>query len=68
MRRLVRGTATTLVRDGRVIERALAAECLTTAELLAGLRKLGFERVEQVRLAALEETGHISAVGFPAPN
>jgi hypothetical protein len=32
-------------------------------ELLAGLRKLGFESPDGVHLAVLEETGHISAVG-----
>jgi uncharacterized membrane protein YcaP (DUF421 family) len=30
---------------------------------LAGLRKLGYTRVEDLKLAVLEETGHISAVG-----
>lgn len=34
------------------------------AELLAGLRKLGYESPQQVKLATLEETGHISAVPF----
>jgi uncharacterized membrane protein YcaP (DUF421 family) len=33
-------------------------------ELLAGLRRLGFEEPGKVRLAVLEETGHISAVGI----
>jgi len=51
-----------LVRDGHVLDQALAVEGITQAELLAGLRKLGHERVEDVRLAVLEETGHISAV------
>lgn len=36
---------------------------METLESLAGLRKLGYERVDDVRLAVLEETGHISAVG-----
>jgi uncharacterized membrane protein YcaP (DUF421 family) len=36
---------------------------MTRAELLAGLRKLGFARPDDVKLAVLEETGHISAVG-----
>jgi uncharacterized membrane protein YcaP (DUF421 family) len=29
---------------------------------LAGLRKLGFASPEEVELAVLEETGHVSAV------
>ena len=41
---------------------ALTAEGMSRAELLAGLRKLGFASPEEVELAVLEETGHISAV------
>jgi uncharacterized membrane protein YcaP (DUF421 family) len=61
-RRLVRGKPRPLIRDGRMVERALAMEGLTPEEVLAGLRKLGFERPDDVKLAVLEETGHISAV------
>lgn len=63
MRHLLRGRPRPLVRDGRVLERALALEGITHGELLAGLRKLGYAHVDEVRLAVLEETGHISAVG-----
>jgi uncharacterized membrane protein YcaP (DUF421 family) len=63
IRHLLRGKPRPLVRDGRVLDRALELEGVTHAELLAGLRKLGYAGVEDVRLAVLEETGHISAVG-----
>jgi uncharacterized membrane protein YcaP (DUF421 family) len=63
IRHLLRGKPRPLVRDGHVLERALELEGVTHAELLAGLRKLGYEHVDEVRLAVLEETGHISAVG-----
>jgi uncharacterized membrane protein YcaP (DUF421 family) len=66
VRRLLRGAPRPLIRDGEVIERALELEGVTHAELLAGLRKLGYARVDDVRLAVLEETGHISAVGRDA--
>jgi uncharacterized membrane protein YcaP (DUF421 family) len=62
LRRLVRGAPRALILNGRIIERALAEEGVSQAELLAGLRKLGYESPEQVKLATLEETGHISAV------
>jgi uncharacterized membrane protein YcaP (DUF421 family) len=62
LRRLVRGAPRALVRNGRVAHDALADEGLSYEDLLAGLRKLGFERPEKVALATLEETGHISAV------
>jgi uncharacterized membrane protein YcaP (DUF421 family) len=62
VRNLVRGKPRPLIHDGHVIERALELEGITRRELLAGLRKLGYERPEDVKLAVLEETGHISAV------
>jgi len=61
-RHFVRGKPRPLIRDGRIIEGALELEGITRGELLAGLRKLGFERPDDVKLAVLEETGHISAV------
>jgi len=59
----VRGKPRPLIRDGQIIERALELEGVTHAELLAGLRKLGYAHIEDVQLAVLEETGHISALG-----
>jgi uncharacterized membrane protein YcaP (DUF421 family) len=63
LRRLVRGAARPLVRDGQVSFDALAEERLSYEDLLAGLRKLGHDSPQGVKLAVLEETGHISAVG-----
>jgi uncharacterized membrane protein YcaP (DUF421 family) len=63
LRHLLRGKPRALVVDGVLIPAALRDEAVSQEELLAGLRKLGFERIEDVRLAVLEETGHISAVG-----
>jgi uncharacterized membrane protein YcaP (DUF421 family) len=66
VRHFVRGKPRALVLDGVVIDAALAAEGVSHDELLAGLRRLGFEQPAEVRLAVLEETGHISAVGMEA--
>lgn len=63
VRRAIRGAPRALVRDGRVLEDALVAEGMSESELRAGLRKLGFAAPEDVSLAVLEETGHVSAVG-----
>lgn len=63
VRHLVRGKPRVLVQDGRIIERALMRESMSREELLAGLRKLGHESEKDVKLAVLEETGHVSAVG-----
>jgi uncharacterized membrane protein YcaP (DUF421 family) len=66
VRHFVRGKPRALVLDGVVIDAALEAEGVSHDELLAGLRRLGFEQPAEVRLAVLEETGHISAVGMEA--
>jgi uncharacterized membrane protein YcaP (DUF421 family) len=62
VRHLVRGKPRVLVQDGRIIDRALARENMSREELLAGLRKLGHGSEKDVKLAVLEETGHVSAV------
>ncbi len=62
VRRHVRGAPRPLVRDGRVVYEALEEEGLSYEELLAGLRKSGISDPRRVRLATLEETGHISTV------
>ena len=62
LRYLLRGKPRVLVREGEVLQEALDDESIGHAELLAGLRKLGFESPREVKLATLEETGHISAV------
>ena len=64
VRYLLRGKPRVLVREGQVLQDALDDESIGHAELLAGLRKLGFESARQVKLATLEETGHISAVAL----
>ena len=64
LRKMLRGEPKTLVTQGVVLDDALADEEMTRAELLAGLRKLGFASPEEVELAVLEETGHISAVAL----
>lgn len=63
IRHWVRGKPSVLVRDGRIIDKALEREGISREELQAGLRKLGYDAPEAVKLAVLEETGHISAVG-----
>ena len=62
MRALLRGKPRTLILDGKVLPEALRAERMSEEDLCAGLRKLGFASKHNVRLAVLEETGHISAI------
>jgi uncharacterized membrane protein YcaP (DUF421 family) len=62
LRTFLRGEPRPLVTQGVVLDDALVKEGMSRAELLAGLRKLGFASPDEVELAVLEETGHISAV------
>lgn len=68
IRHLVRGKPKVLLRDGHVIDKALKQENMSREELLAGLRKLGYDSTDAIKLAVLEETGHISAVGVDDAN
>jgi uncharacterized membrane protein YcaP (DUF421 family) len=68
VRHLLRGRPRALVRNGVIIDRALAEEGVSVDELLAGLRKLGFESPAKVKLAVLEETGHVSAIAADEGN
>jgi uncharacterized membrane protein YcaP (DUF421 family) len=62
VRRILRGEPQVLVRDGLVLHKALESEGLSRDDLLAGLRKQGYASPADVKLAVLEETGHLSAV------
>jgi uncharacterized membrane protein YcaP (DUF421 family) len=62
VRRVLRGEPRALVRDGQILQEALESERMSRDDLLAGLRKQGYASPEDVKLAVLEETGHLSAV------
>lgn len=62
VRKLMREQPRPLIRQGRILPQALEDEGLTEDELLAALRRMGVDSPKQVRLAVLEETGHISAI------
>jgi uncharacterized membrane protein YcaP (DUF421 family) len=66
-RRILEPAPTVLARDGAWIPAAVEREELDQADLEAALREHGLERVEQVRLAILEEDGSISIVPFGGP-
>ncbi len=58
------GSATILVRDGQVDQRALARESLTREELLEVIHRQGFEHFHQVRRCELEPNGSFYAEAF----
>lgn len=60
--RLIEGRSITLVRDGRVDERAMHLHGFTDADLREALRAAGIERAEEARLLALEASGKVSVL------
>ena len=60
VQRLVEGTPTLLVRNGKMVVKNLAKEAITEDELRAKLCQRGFEELAEVRLAILETDGTLS--------
>jgi uncharacterized membrane protein YcaP (DUF421 family) len=61
------GEPTLLVRDGRILDGALAREGIRRAELEAAIREHGFKDPGDCRAAILEIDGSISVVGMDDP-
>jgi uncharacterized membrane protein YcaP (DUF421 family) len=62
VRRTLEGEPRLLVRDGRLLPRAIDEEGVETDEVRAAVRSHGLARIEDVRLAVLETDGSISVV------
>ena len=60
--RLLQGSPVTLIRHGRVQERAMAQAMLTHDELAEALREHGVHHVDEVDMAVLEVDGTISVL------
>lgn len=56
-----------LVRNGRVIQRNLRAELLTTDDILSQLRERGLERLDQVKRCYVESDGKLSVIPYRPP-
>ena len=57
---LLEGKPRVLIHNGRLQVRLLAREKITRHELMAALRDAGIPKIEDVGVAVLETTGHIS--------
>ena len=57
---LIEGKPRVLIHDGRLQIRRLAHEKITRHELMAALRDAGVPKIEDVHVAVLETSGHIS--------
>jgi uncharacterized membrane protein YcaP (DUF421 family) len=62
LRRAIEGEPRLIVRDGRLLSRAIKEEGLETEEVRAAIRSHGLVGPEDVRLAVLETDGSISVV------
>lgn len=65
---VISGTPTVLVRSGRYIEENMNRERIAPDELLAEMHKAGYERIEQLRWAILEDDGKISLIPVEGEN
>jgi uncharacterized membrane protein YcaP (DUF421 family) len=60
--RLTAEAPVVIVRDGRMLYRAMRHELITEDEVLACARKNGLNGIEDIGLATVEKTGEISVV------
>jgi uncharacterized membrane protein YcaP (DUF421 family) len=67
LRHIVEGEPRLLVRDGRLLDKALREEGVNAEEVRRAVRGQGLARVEDVRLAVLETDGTISVIPKDAP-
>ena len=63
--RLLEGSPSPLIVDGRPVHAALERRRISLDELLSHLRQSGFERIDQVKRCCLEPDGSISVIGKP---
>ena len=59
---VVEGEPRLLIRDGRLLDKALREEGVEVEQVRAAVRSQGIARVEDVRLAVLETDGSISVI------
>jgi uncharacterized membrane protein YcaP (DUF421 family) len=62
VRKVVEGEPRLLVRDGRVLTKALGEEGVDVEDVRAAARGAGVARLEDVRLAVLETDGSVSII------
>ena len=62
LRNVIEGEPRLLVRDGRLLQKALQEEKIDADDVRAAIRSHGLTRVEEVRLAVLETDGSISVI------
>jgi uncharacterized membrane protein YcaP (DUF421 family) len=59
---VINGVPTVLVRSGRYVEDNMNRERIAPDELLAEMHKAGYEKLEQIKWAILEDDGKIALI------
>ena len=62
LKAIIEGEPRLLVRDGRLLQKALREEKIDAEDVRAAIRSHGLARVDEVRLAVLETDGSISVI------
>ena len=62
VRRIIRGLAVVVVRDGRPLQDAMKVERLTVDDIIEGAREQGIDDLGKIRLAVLEPDGKFSFI------
>jgi len=62
LRQVIEGEPRLLIRDGKLLKKAMREETVETEELRRAVRAHGVARIEDVRLAVLETDGSISVI------
>ena len=60
LRNLIEGTPRVLIRHGKIIDKNLTKELISTQELKALLRRQGIHSVKEVQLASIEPNGTLT--------
>lgn len=64
-RRFAQPSVLCLVRNGRLLRRAMREEMLSEAELMSQLRENGVDQLSQVKAAYMEPNGNLSVIKYP---
>ena len=67
VRRAIEGEPRLLVRDGRLLTKALGEEGVDANDVRAAIRAHGLARIEDIRMAVLETDGSISVIPKEGP-
>ena len=62
VRRAIEGEPRLLVRNGRLLTKALGEEGVDASDVRAAIRAHGLDRIEDIRMAVLETDGSISVI------